>query len=730
MRRILTLLIKFILFIPLAQSQTCDSLFITRYQRISSPDWSTDSVRIDSFQNGLLQSESFSYPTDTSLNQYRKNEYTYDSLGRLYLLDEFLAWNDSTWQINQYVYHYTPSNKISWIDGYHYTDTTFTHFTNFNYLYDSNDSLILYTDFNGSQHQLSYTYSGSGTDAIDSVTGFFGVVYTYNYDTNDILMHSNLLSFDGFETGGYYYLCNGLLSSYHYEYNSGSIHDHVWSNGNTVFDNCIPQFEYFTIIDIGILDGDYRIAYDYATCHSISIIAPDTMSFCYDEPENLFISFYGGRPPYTYNWFPLTGLSSDTVLNPLVVQALDTAYTLTITDSAGLSFSKSIKFIIHPEPNAHIDIASIDSASVCNTAILTFDSIGGGDGCTWYLDGNLIQYSHSTDDSLFINHNGNYSIVINSDLGCTATDSLPFNGLTNSAPTISVADTCNTLYAFSNDTVQYQWLWYNTVLNGSVYDTLHFTNNGSYSVIATNSLGCSDTTFAHYYPVYRLLHSTYVMCDSSCMGNASVNSSTNIQSVIWSNGDTIQYNHNLCPGPFSVTVTDSRGCVLTVTDTMKVNGPQLTIDSIRDASCAGCNDGIIYFTLTGGTPPYHNYSGPGIYYTSQIANVDPGNYYISFQDHNGCEVGDSVTVDVNIAVKEFSVNDLLIYPNPVSGILHLKNLPVNANVEVKDSYGRIFYLAARDNEYDIDLSKAEQGVYFLQLNSPRFLYTSKILVEH
>ena len=99
--------------------------------------------------------------------------------------------------------------------------------------------------------------------------------------------------------------------------------------------------------------------------------------------------------------------------------------------------------------------------------------------------------------------------------------------------------------------------------------------------------------------------------------------------------------HNLAPGSYSLTLTDTKGCggslgPVTVQEPLAIS---ITPVSITHVSCNGAADGAIDVDVTGGTPPYtYAWTGPGAFTasTQDIAGLQPGNYSLTVTDDNGC----------------------------------------------------------------------------------------------
>lgn len=109
-------------------------------------------------------------------------------------------------------------------------------------------------------------------------------------------------------------------------------------------------------------------------------------------------------------------------------------------------------------------------------------------------------------------------------------------------------------------------------------------------------------------------------------------------------GQTTATAVGLCAGTYSVTVTDSEGCVQEGTVTIEEPDELTAVFDISDVSCAGANDGEILITAMGGTAPLTYDIGTGPMPTSDFTGLNIGTYDVVVMDANGCIVTETVTI--------------------------------------------------------------------------------------
>jgi gliding motility-associated-like protein len=187
---------------------------------------------------------------------------------------------------------------------------------------------------------------------------------------------------------------------------------------------------------------------------------------------------------------------------------------------------------------------------------------------------------------------------------------------------------------------------YNFSLNGStpkdngVYENLAA---GAYTLVVTDEEACLDSvSFDITEPdslILNLQADVVIGCNGASDGIISsvVNGGNGGFTYTWSDaavGDT-PVAENLDAGTYSLTVTDSEGCV--AFDELTLNEPDSLVVSLQPTplSCAGQADGTIEAVVNGGTPPY-SYQWPDGQDEAMATGLSAGEYCLTVTDDNGC----------------------------------------------------------------------------------------------
>jgi gliding motility-associated-like protein len=116
----------------------------------------------------------------------------------------------------------------------------------------------------------------------------------------------------------------------------------------------------------------------------------------------------------------------------------------------------------------------------------------------------------------------------------------------------------------------------------------------------------------------------------------------------WSNGDTTATASGLCPGIYSVKVTDSNNLSKTFKVTIEQPAGGITA-AVLDVLAENCNlkNGIINIqSVLGGTAPFtYSIDTSSYHQTAKFTNLKNGAHVINIKDANGCTYKDSVIVE-------------------------------------------------------------------------------------
>lgn len=192
-------------------------------------------------------------------------------------------------------------------------------------------------------------------------------------------------------------------------------------------------------------------------------------------------------------------------------------------------------------------------------------------------------------------------------------------------------------------TAPYTYLWSNGATTASISGVVA----GSYTVTATDALGCTGTTTVTLtQPTAIALGAVPTITNSSCGGgcdgaisNVVVIGGTSPYSYLWSNGATTANISSLCAGVYTGTVTDANGCTFVSPPITISAGGSLTLSgvpTINNVSCAGACDGSITgISVAGGTAPY-TYLWSNSATTAAVTGLCAGTYDLTITDNGGC----------------------------------------------------------------------------------------------
>jgi len=432
------------------------------------------------------------------------------------------------------------------------------------------------------------------------------------------------------------------------------------------------------------------------------------------------VNVTGGTPTYTYKWTPNVGSSA------------------TITNLTAGTYSVSIRDANNCNATASVSVtqpAQLRDSIVSSTNVLCFGANSGS--AMVGVKGGTASYSYnwspsggtgSTASNLSA---GSYSVTITDANGCNGSSSItisqPASALADSSK--SIAASCGNsngsakVYAYGG-TTGYTYNW-NT---GATTSNLTTISAGSYTCSVTDANGCS------VYPAIivadsstlsaGITSSSNVSCNGVCDGNANAIASggSGSYSYNWAPGGQTTANATaLCAGKYTITITDTKGCISS--DTITISQPTpLTV--VIDSNIAGGCTNSAWAIVSGGTKPYtYNWTDGAT--TDTVTGLCDGAYTLTVTDANSCSANGNITITTPTGIAQVDNNSSLnIYPVPTIGNLNIafaNNSFIPQNIIIYDMTGRklIEQQTVNINRglITLNVSSLEQGNYILKLVS-------------
>jgi gliding motility-associated-like protein len=432
-----------------------------------------------------------------------------------------------------------------------------------------------------------------------------------------------------------------------------------WSpiGGNTTTASNLPVGTYY----ITVTDSNGCIGIDTVTITQppllVSSISSSTNVSCNASGDGVIIvDVQGGSPTYTYSWSPAGGpTATSSNLTP-------GNYTITVTDALGCS---AVTTQTITEPVIMATTYTVDSVGCHGEAsgsIFT-TTTGGTPLYTYSWTGGLLPTQNQTGNLSA----GTYTVTVTDVNGCSTIDMIDVFEPDTIVPLID-AVTLNgfqiTCFGDSNgvafiDTIiggtnPFTYIW----STADTTDTIFGLHPGQYSVTVFDQNGCRADTFitlTQPLPLSTQLSSSNINCSASCDGFVQVDTVLGGipgYTYNWSTvpPDTTDSIGGLCPGTYTVTITDLNGCTMSATQSLTQPIPlsmSASIDNFNgyDISCNGASDGCITLTVLGGTAPYTYLWVPSAgNTTSSACGLAAGTYTVHIVDANGCPIDTSFTL--------------------------------------------------------------------------------------
>lgn len=377
----------------------------------------------------------------------------------------------------------------------------------------------------------------------------------------------------------------------------------------------------------------------------------------------------GGTAPYSYLWSDSTGFQTTQTATGLKAGF----YSVEVSDSLGCIISDTITLNEPPSPIVFSDSTTNPSCFGFNDGTATVFPNGGTPPYTYLWDSTANNQTTQTATGLSA---GTYSVLIFDQNSCLlATPIVVFDpaplfataveivhvsckgGLTGSAKVIPTGGTgpytyqWDSLAGFQTDSIA-------TGLGAGIYSIMVFDQNGCSFIPGIEILEPMDSLLV-------VTESFPVSCKDGSDGFAIANitGGTPPYSVQWdaaANSQTTDTAFNLSAGIYSVTITDSNGCIAdTIVSILEpLNYLSAVVQSVP-TSCFGDSDGVALITISGGTGPYSVIwdSLTGSQQNDTAVNLKSGYYSVIVSDVNNCPLDTGVLVAQPSKIISFGVQN-------------------------------------------------------------------------
>lgn len=172
---------------------------------------------------------------------------------------------------------------------------------------------------------------------------------------------------------------------------------------------------------------------------------------------------------------------------------------------------------------------------------------------------------------------------------------------------------------------------------------------GTHTVTMTDASSCVATATVTITQPNQLMDSTQQVnatCNGDCDGSIDLfpYGGTTPYTYSWApNGETTQDISSLCPGTYTVTITDGNNC--TAEDSVTITEPAvLAVGVTGMMGCGTACDKSGMASPTGGTSPYTYAWSPGGQTTQTATGLCAGTFQVDVTDDNGCTATGVVTI--------------------------------------------------------------------------------------
>ncbi|MFK7981892.1 MAG: PKD domain-containing protein, partial [Saprospiraceae bacterium] len=405
--------------------------------------------------------------------------------------------------------------------------------------------------------------------------------------------------------------------------------------------------------------GETNFVVKSISCCGIgAAITPQNPTICTGESLNL--SLTGDGIGFSYLW-EATGGSFDNPQSatPIYTMMMPGTYTIkvTITMGACMEMAETTVTVGNQLP---VSIIADHTSIVLNQNLPLNSNISGSNlTYSWSTSGGTLSSTTSSNPTYSASTEGDFQIYleITDENGCSGMDTFDISvgdcnlvllGISKAASCANSTDGAISITPTgTTETVNYTWE------QAGIGNTNTPTNlaAGTYTVTATDSQGCTDSTSIEVGTETVITLAPNIKlptCSGSNSGQilVTVTGGSNDYTFNWSNGlpDT-SFVNNLTAGTYNLTVTDENGCQ--ATGSFQIDNPTgLILTTVTNDADCGMSNGTATVSVAGGKAPYtYIWNAPNNQTTPTAINLAGGTYQVVVIDANGCQNMTSVTIN-------------------------------------------------------------------------------------